>query len=143
MRFGARDYDPVAGRWTTKDPIGFAAGDSNLYAYCFADPINYIDPSGEFVFLAPLAAAAGVGLISGTINAAAAALSGADGTDVAIAFATGFGIGAATAFAPFTPLGFVLTAAGGGLASVYGVPPSEVDTRRLGNHPADGVESTA
>jgi len=25
----------------------------------------------------------------------------------------------------------------------YGVPPSEVDTRRLGNHPADGVESTA
>jgi RHS repeat-associated protein len=25
-RFGARDYDPVVGRWTTKDPIRFAGG---------------------------------------------------------------------------------------------------------------------
>jgi RHS repeat-associated protein len=30
-RFGARDYDPVTGRWTAKDPMGFAAGDGNLY----------------------------------------------------------------------------------------------------------------
>lgn len=26
IRFGARDYDPTIGRWTTKDPIGFAGG---------------------------------------------------------------------------------------------------------------------
>jgi RHS repeat-associated protein len=45
-RFGARDYDPGVGRWTTKDPIGFAGGDSNLYGYGFDDPINLIDPSG-------------------------------------------------------------------------------------------------
>lgn len=32
IRFGARDYDPTVGRWTTKDPIGFAGGDTNLYA---------------------------------------------------------------------------------------------------------------
>ena len=46
VRFGARDYDPRTGRWTAKDPIGFAAGDSALYEYSFGDPVNYIDPSG-------------------------------------------------------------------------------------------------
>jgi RHS repeat-associated protein len=46
IRFGARDYDPALGRWTAKDPIRFAGGDSNLYAYVFSDPVNYIDPEG-------------------------------------------------------------------------------------------------
>ena len=32
VRFGARDYDPGMGRWTNKDPIGFAGGDTNIYA---------------------------------------------------------------------------------------------------------------
>lgn len=45
-RFGARDYDAATGRWTTKDPILFAGQDTNLYSYAFADPINFIDPSG-------------------------------------------------------------------------------------------------
>jgi len=44
-RFGARDYDPDIGRWTTRDPIGFDGG-YNLYAYCDNDPINRIDVSG-------------------------------------------------------------------------------------------------
>ncbi len=34
VRFGVRDYDPEVGRWTAKDPILFAGGDSNLYGYC-------------------------------------------------------------------------------------------------------------
>lgn len=46
MRFGARDYDPHTGRWTATDPIGFAGGDANLYAYVASDPINWSDPSG-------------------------------------------------------------------------------------------------
>jgi RHS repeat-associated protein len=46
VRFGARDYDPVVGRWTAKDPIRFRAGDPNLYEYVFGDPINAIDPTG-------------------------------------------------------------------------------------------------
>jgi RHS repeat-associated protein len=45
-RFGARDYDPTIGRWTSKDPIGFAGGDTNLYAYVGGNPMSYNDPSG-------------------------------------------------------------------------------------------------
>ena len=48
MHFGAREYDPETGRWTTKDPIGFGGGDLNLYAYVSGDPVNGIDPLGLF-----------------------------------------------------------------------------------------------
>jgi RHS repeat-associated protein len=47
-RFGARDYDPDTGRWTAKDPIDFLAGDTNLYGYVLNDPINLVDPNGQF-----------------------------------------------------------------------------------------------
>lgn len=53
--FGARSYDPYSGRWTRRDPIGFAGTSANLYDYCHSDPINYIDPNG----LATLGLAAG------------------------------------------------------------------------------------
>lgn len=47
VRFGARDYDPHAGRWTAKDPIRFSGGDENLYGYVLQDPVNLIDPIGK------------------------------------------------------------------------------------------------
>ncbi len=46
VHFGAREYDPGSGRWTSKDPIGFGGGDANLYNYVFADPINLRDFNG-------------------------------------------------------------------------------------------------
>jgi RHS repeat-associated protein len=46
VHFGARDYDPGIGRWLTKDPIGFAGRDYNLYRYAYGDPINLIDVDG-------------------------------------------------------------------------------------------------
>jgi len=46
VHLGARDYDPVTGRWTSPDPIKFGAGDPNLYRYAAGDPVNRADPSG-------------------------------------------------------------------------------------------------
>jgi RHS repeat-associated protein len=46
VRFGARDYDASAGRWTAKDPIRFDGAQPNLYARGRNDPINAHDPSG-------------------------------------------------------------------------------------------------
>jgi uncharacterized protein RhaS with RHS repeats len=47
IRFGARDYDAITGRWASKDPIGFDGNDANLFGYVFSDPVNYIDPEGQ------------------------------------------------------------------------------------------------
>ena len=73
VRFGARDYDPEAGRWVSKDPIRFAGGDNNLYGYVdsvgeptfetnlygysFNDPVNFIDLEGENPYRAAFFAA--------------------------------------------------------------------------------------
>jgi RHS repeat-associated protein len=46
VRLGARDYDPLLGQWLAPDPLGWDAGDTNFYAYVFADPVNLIDPTG-------------------------------------------------------------------------------------------------
>jgi RHS repeat-associated protein len=43
-----RWYDPNVGRWISEDPVGFAAGDANLYRYVGNSPTNFIDPSGLF-----------------------------------------------------------------------------------------------
>jgi RHS repeat-associated protein len=42
----ARWYDPVTGRFISQDPIGFEAGDANLYRYVGNGPMNATDPSG-------------------------------------------------------------------------------------------------
>jgi RHS repeat-associated protein len=47
VRFGARDYDAQAGRWTTPDPTLFEGGSTNLYAYAGSDPVNYLDFTGK------------------------------------------------------------------------------------------------
>ena len=48
VRFGARDYDPIIGRWTSKDPIKFFGGDENLYGYTLNNPANLIDIDGLY-----------------------------------------------------------------------------------------------
>lgn len=43
--FGARMYDPAAMTWWAQDP---ALQYENPYAYCGNDPVNYIDPDGNW-----------------------------------------------------------------------------------------------
>jgi RHS repeat-associated protein len=81
VRFGARDYDAFTGRWTAKDPIGFAGGDANLYAYVGGEPINRADARGNWVqvFVLLLSAAEAVALekaIVSTVVVAGGAIAG-------------------------------------------------------------------
>jgi RHS repeat-associated protein len=44
--YNARWYDSATGKFIGQDPLGFAAGDMNLYRYCGNNPVNYTDPTG-------------------------------------------------------------------------------------------------
>ncbi|MBX9681479.1 MAG: hypothetical protein K2X38_22210 [Gemmataceae bacterium] len=39
-------FDPTIGRWISQDPLGFEAGDANLYRYVNNRPQQVTDPSG-------------------------------------------------------------------------------------------------
>lgn len=58
--FGSRYFDPFFGMWMSPDPAGQFA---NPYSYG-GDPVNFVDPNGEFAFI-PVLVAAAVGAIIG------------------------------------------------------------------------------
>jgi RHS repeat-associated protein len=45
-----RTYDPVTGRYTQVDPIGFAGGDLNVYRYVLGNPLGLQDYTGLIVW---------------------------------------------------------------------------------------------
>lgn len=98
IRFGFRDYDSAAGRWTAKDLIFFDAGQGNLYGYCQNNPANFNDPSGMFI-----AQVIG-GAIGMAFGVASAIKAGQGGSSIARSAAIGFGTG-------------VLSTLGGGLVA--------------------------
>ena len=48
VRFGIRDCDPNVSRYTAKEPILFAGGNVDLYGYYLNDPVNWVEPRGQF-----------------------------------------------------------------------------------------------
>ncbi|NJM99656.1 MAG: RHS repeat-associated core domain-containing protein, partial [Phormidesmis sp. RL_2_1] len=77
--YRARYFDPAVGTFVSEDPLGFGAGDVNMYRYVFNSPTNYTDPSGEIV---PLVIAAGAALAPLVPIAVGAAFGG--GFDLAV-----------------------------------------------------------
>jgi RHS repeat-associated protein len=69
----ARYYSPGLGRFLSEDPLEFEAGDDNLYAYVFNDPVNETDPTGEIPAvviraLVGCVAGGGVSIITDTLS---------------------------------------------------------------------------
>ena len=51
-RFGARDYDAAAGRWTAKDALRFASG-KNPFEYARGEPTRWVDRTGLSPMVCP------------------------------------------------------------------------------------------
>lgn len=47
--YGARQYDPVLGRWHAADPMAEKYYEISPYNYCNNNPVKYIDPTGMFL----------------------------------------------------------------------------------------------
>lgn len=51
LDFGARRYDFSKSQWLTPDPLADHSYTKSPYAYCGADPVNYVDPDGRKTYL--------------------------------------------------------------------------------------------
>ena len=77
--YGARYYDPQLGRFISADTIVQSPYDPqslNRYSYCRNNPINYIDPSGNFWFIPFIIAAIKGAIVGALIGGAIAAVTG-------------------------------------------------------------------
>jgi hypothetical protein len=125
----ARYYDPVIGRFYSNDPVGWVPGSPvhsfGRYTYANNNPYKYTDPDGKFGILGAI--------IGGVASGAAAYLSGARGTDLALAIGGGALAGAATGgMASVARLGGTLSSMGMGASSATGVATVAVSAMAAG-----------
>ena len=66
--YRARYYSPNVGSFISRDPIGFAAGDPNIYRYVGNGPLSFTDPSGLILESGWDVANVGMGIISAGAN---------------------------------------------------------------------------
>ena len=164
--YRARYYDSNVGRFISVDPMGFGAGDTNLYRYVSNNATNYTDPSGEILpFLAAFLAAgligAEIGAVYGGVTGFAKSLANSYDNGDSLSLNTigtalgegakGAAVGAASGFAIGGTLGatavaspFLAAAAGVGLAAygLYNSANSAVDNFQNGRT-ASGIVDTA
>ena len=90
INMNGRMYDPLLGRFLSPDPfvqLPDFSQNFNRYSYCLNNPLVYVDPDGEFIWV--IAGAAIIGGVWNTVNNWDAICEGGFGT-----FAKYFGVGA-------------------------------------------------
>ena len=105
---GFRDYMPNLGRYLEFDPVGLGGG-LNAYGYTKANPLKYIDHSGQN----PLAIAAGIAFLGGAVIGALASEPGHRWEGAA---AGGIAAAATVYYAPAVAVAFAETLGGESIA---------------------------
>jgi len=84
--FRNRVYSPTLGRWLSNDPLGFEAGDVNVYRFVVNSPICTSDPSGlgPVDFLWGVGEGAVGGLVGGLVIAGISTVSAPIGAAIGI-----------------------------------------------------------
>jgi RHS repeat-associated protein len=125
VRFGARDYDAVIGRWTAKDPIGFGGKHLNFFTYVNNNPINNFDVKGTIAWGSFFASSIGQTAINAAIGAGFSAMEswagGSDWMDIGYS-ALGGGLSGAFKLGSsnfMTMLSGAIAGAGGNLIGQY------------------------
>ena len=95
--YGARQYDPVLGRWFAQDPLSEKYYSISPYAFCAGNPVKLVDEDGRIP--APVIGA----LIGGGVAGVAAIIKGKSATEVLAAT-----VGGAVDGAVFAAGGFLL-----------------------------------
>lgn len=96
----SRLYDPVTGMFLSPDPLG-VSDSPNPYAYARLNPADYVDPDGEFAFLAILGIMAVGALIAGGLNIARQGIAIAEGAQDGFSWSElGMNMGLGALFAP-------------------------------------------
>ncbi len=121
LYFGARYFDPFFGMWMSPDPAGQFA---NPYTYG-GDPMNYVDPNGEFVLTAVVVGAAVGALIGATMGAVQCTSPGGGGScgkTVGMNAGTGFAVGVMSGVSggAFAGTGIIASIAGGAIGGAVG-----------------------
>ncbi|HEX8296956.1 MAG TPA: RHS repeat-associated core domain-containing protein, partial [Chthoniobacteraceae bacterium] len=132
----ARAFDAELGRFTTRDPIGFTGGDTNIYRFAQNDPVNFNDPSGLLIPAVPASVAGQV--VAGAPSTVSSFVNGLRVAGLYTASGTNAGLAGAGAGVVETGVATGLSTAGGltaagvlgliGIGTVAGVGSAAVIT---------------
>ena len=124
-------YDPDLSRWTTPDPLAEKYYGISQYAYCNNNPVNFVDPDGEFPDIIWDVANIGIGVHSFVQNVKLGNVRAAVGDGVGIV------IDAVAAAVPFVPGGVGTVRSG---AKAAGIINGAVDATKGAKKTAKGIK---
>lgn len=90
--YRARYYSPTLQRFISEDPLDFAGGDLNFYAYVGNSPIGFVDPSGQDTLELGVAGSGRLGI--GVVGSVTIAIDGSGNVGVLYTYGSGLGIAA-------------------------------------------------
>ena len=129
--YGARQYDPILGRWFAQDPLSEKYYGISPYAFCAGNPVKYLDPDGEIIGTAIDVISVGAGIRSFIKNVSSGNVRGAVGDGIGVI------VDVAAAAIPFVPGGVGLARNGAKAAKALNALDNAADAGKVAENVAD------